>query len=66
MKSTKLFDYELKLVRCNILSTEIADIFPYLQLVTYRNILSFICIGLRGAVDNTVAFQFLGCGFVSR
>ena len=29
------------------------------------NILSIIGMGLRGLVDNTVAFQSVGCGFAS-
>ena len=40
--------------------------FPYLRVVTYRNILSVICIELSGRVDSTVAFQPLGYGFASR
>ena len=43
-----------------------ADIFfTYIQLFTYRNILSDICTGFHGVVDSMVAFQSLGYGFAS-
>ena len=42
------------------------DFILYLRLVVYVNILLVICIGVRGVVVPTVAYQSLGCGFASK